>query len=340
MFMKVLKKFVLLYSLLFLISCASTRNQNINFYNESGSVIIQNETNEDILLFIGNIENNILLGGVKANSENHFDIKNIEGTISKGVFVARCILYSDYIEKKDITDNDVFYQTIITFDTNDSSYRSHILIPSIIDTSRKYGVITRNETEYIMNIRYESPQGPIVASLLPFESNKKVYLRESTTPVSLISEYRYINPITNEIFDWYSSRDSSRLCLPDSINDAAYLTFPKPEIDLTSEGFSCCELEIRNLTEYGFQVIGKSSILQNIHGKKICQPGKIDCYEINEGEQQFLLYFDNNKELRIHSYFYNKNHKYSILISYTDGEFDYKIVDTGKIIRNMFFLFE
>nr|MCR4952810.1 hypothetical protein [Treponema sp.] len=82
---KVLMVVSLLSLALVLYSCASTggtkkdstvilKNKDVSFKTEKGSLSVNNETANDLVIFVGRVEKETVLGGVSKNSTRTFDL--------------------------------------------------------------------------------------------------------------------------------------------------------------------------------------------------------------------------------------------------------------------------
>ena len=135
------------------------------FTDEDGILTVRNATGVDFVLFAGRVENEILLGGVRANSSRSFDIAKIRNMPEEGVFILRGVLAETYLQKAgSITESDVLYRGLVVYDLQDTGNITKI-IPNEIDETMSFVLISSNYSQSICELRLDTPDGPAITVL-------------------------------------------------------------------------------------------------------------------------------------------------------------------------------
>ena len=148
---------------------------DVRWDNDSGGTLtIENNLKEDLILFAGSINNRNNLGGVRKQATrvvNFFD--KVEA--NDGRFLLRAVRASVYRSKGSSLnpETDVVYGGLVAFD------RSKLRNTTIIIQQALGGdaeILMQNDTNMAVQIRINQPNGPVLTTLAPFERNKIVYL--------------------------------------------------------------------------------------------------------------------------------------------------------------------
>jgi len=155
----------------------SQQNTDI-FANESDGILtVQNQTGFDIVLFAGSVIRGIVLGGIRANSVRNFDIRKIAGIPVEGAFIIRGVPAESYQRRGGfITEDAVLYSGLVAFDLNDTKSITKI-IPNYIDENTSTVIIVSNNSRTACELRLDTPDGPAIAVLSPFQQNKTIWIK-------------------------------------------------------------------------------------------------------------------------------------------------------------------
>lgn len=206
--------------------------------DETGNFLVTNETNTELILFIGHPDFEICLGGIKRNSVRKINLRNISMP-KNGCFIFRAATMECFARTPgELTDDDFIYTSLAFVSER---YTGGARIPSCIDTERKTGICVSNESlRFVLELRKDKPTGDVVAAIAPGESYKFVYLsnNEDGMPYKLFPCFSYFHPDDIDInFARYGNQNTQKRVLPRPISEAAsfLIRFSEPDIDYIIE---------------------------------------------------------------------------------------------------------
>lgn len=316
------------------------KNKNVSFKSESGSLSIRNDTTQDIVVFVGKVEKDRVLGGIRKGEERGFDLSKIPGIPANGSLLIRAALYNTYRGKARITEENVIYTGLVVYDLKDSSDRSSLTIYKGVDLEQKTCVYASNENEnFVLELRLGTPsQGEVVATLAPLATNKKIYLQPKSdgTPYDFYATWVYVNPKTNEKTSMNSGKTDRRREVPRSPGeDMTPMRFEEPSS--SNIGYDVAFITVQNDTHSGIVFQNAGTILKNQKGIRFTSSGKHDVYEISAengsaGHKYTALEveFDDFSRKRIEPITFVPGYKYDLIIMDMNGTYEYDIREVGK----------
>jgi len=284
----------------------------------AGYLTVQNDINEDLILFAGSINNRNILGGVRKLDSRRVDFS---GKLSEasGTFLLRAVKESEYRSKGSSLDSDaIIFAGLVVFDKGDPR-------PININIQRYLGgnavVTIQNDTNMALQIRVDRPDGPTLTTLAPFERNKKVYMDYNPRGYVFFPVYQYYDRTTGGIrsimaqslYDGIPALPE----LPGSNRDAT-IDFDSRPAGLFSP---FATLIVTNETRRGAILRQGSSVLTNQRGTQMFNPGS-ETYELDLQKQSSLtvggLAVDLNlgaaNFIRIPDYTYRAEYTYQVRI--------------------------
>ena len=261
----------------------SSRSQaaraNVKWTDDAeGYLTVQNDVDEDLILFAGSINNRNILGGVNKLATRRVDFFN-KLSESSGTFLLRAVKETVYRSKgSNMNSDDIVFAGLIVFDKNDPR-------PIIVNIQRFLGgnavIVLQNDTNMAVQIRVDRPDGPNLTTLAPFERNKKVYMEFNPAGYVFFPMYQYYDRSTMGI------RSITAQSLADGIPmmpeiprpgaDAPVVTFDARPANLFSP---FATLIITNESNRGVYLLQGSSRKTNQNGTTMINPGS-ETYELN-----------------------------------------------------------
>jgi len=251
----------------------------------SGYLTVQNDINEDLILFAGSINNRNILGGVRKLSSRRVDFSD-KLMEPSGTFLLRAVKESVYRGKgSGLNSDDIVFASLVVFDKNDPRAIS-INIQKFLGGN---AVITiQNDTNMALQIRVDNPIGPTLTTLAPLERNKKVYMDFSPDGYTFYPVYQYYDRTTMGI----------RSIMPQSLFDGIPMMpiIPRPGVDAPVVNFDStpanlfspfATLIVTNETNRGVYLLQGSSRKTNQNGTTMINPGS-ETYELNLQKQKNL----------------------------------------------------
>jgi len=339
-----LKK-LLLCCALFMAAAAAFTEENIQtksipFQDENGALSIKNNTTADVVIFAGRVERKIILGGIKSGSARSFDIKKIPSVPTQGTFLIHAVNYETVKRKTFIMEDDVIYTGLVTYNVDDKNDMSQLIIPNSIDTQQQFCVYVGNESaNYILELRIDNPRhGYVVAALLPFEWNKRIYLspRADGLAYSFYPTFVYVNPKTGEKTSISGNDYDTQRVIPQKVGAvAAPMRFSEPS--KSDVKYDVAFVSLQNDTSRDVEFHNARRTLQNQRESRFTPSGHTDVYELqatNEGDGQvytaLFLEFEDFTEKTISPYKFKAGYKYALVVTQVDGAYHYDIHETGK----------
>lgn len=121
--------------------------KDVSFKSEAGSLTIVNETSSDVVIFIGKVEREAVLGDIKANQSRTFDLSKVPGIPESGSLLVRAASFNTYRSKARITEEDVIYTGLVVYNLKDKSDRNHLSIYRGVDRTQQTCIYVSNESE-------------------------------------------------------------------------------------------------------------------------------------------------------------------------------------------------
>lgn len=238
---------VVIASASLIVGCASTKSGadystakqaaklDISFANEAtGTLTVQNDVKEPLVLFAGSIANNHVIGGIKALDTRTFEIfDDLPSEKSRGTFLLRAVKESVYRSKGTALDkDDVIFGRVITYDSNDRNKQTNITIQS-----RNGGdgiVYFENDSNLVLELRLDSPEGETIAVLSPFQRKTQIHLEPNPYGYTYFPVWRYYDKKNDTIgtisVTDLSQGESASPVVPGSGRDPQFVVFPKPDV--------------------------------------------------------------------------------------------------------------
>lgn len=340
--------FVMLASVL---SCVSTdggmrkgvtlKEKEVSFNNEVGSLIIQNNASEDVVIFAGKIERNAMLGGVRAGKPRTFDLSKIQGIPDNGSLLIRAATFNTYKGKARLTEADVIYTGLVVYNLKDKREKSQLTIYERIDVSQKTCIYVSNESEnYILELRIGNPaQGEVIATLPPLQSNKRVYLDASTEDglgYAFFPTFVFVDPRTGEKTSMNGGKTDRRRAIPRPVGETVTpMRFTGPSKAMV--GYDVAFITLQNDTNVSLEFRNAETVLKNQKGWRLTESGHIDVYEIasTNGEAGQLysaltFEFDDYTKKTMNPYKFKPGFKYDVVVTNANGNYQYDIREVGQ----------
>jgi hypothetical protein len=252
----------------------------------TGYLTVQNDVDEDLILFAGSINNRNILGGVNKLATRRVDFFDKLPEPS-GTFLLRAVKETVYRSKgSNMSSDDIVFAGLVVFDKNDPR-------PITINIQKFLGgnaVITlQNDTSMAVQIRVDRPDGPNLTTLAPLERNKKVYMDFSPDGYVFFPVYQYYDRATmgirsimaQSLFDGIPMMP----IIPRPGLDAPVVTFDSTPANLFSP---FATLIITNESNRGVYLLQGSSRKTNQNGTTMINPGS-ETYELNLMKQASLV---------------------------------------------------
>jgi len=252
----------------------------------TGYLTVQNDINEDLILFAGSINNRNILGGVNKLATRRVDFFD-KLSESSGTFLLRAVKETVYRSKgSNMNSDDIVFAGLIVFDKN-TPRPITVNIQSILGGN---AVITlQNDTNMAVQIRVDRPDGPNLTTLAPLERNKKVYMDFNRDGYIFFPVYQYYDRSTMGI----------RSIMAQSLFDGVPMMpiIPRPGVDAPVVTFDStpaslfspfANLIITNESNRGVYLLQGSSRKTNQNGTTMINPGS-ETYELNLMKQPSLV---------------------------------------------------
>ena len=322
------------------VNTVELKEKEVSFTSEDGTLSIQNNTNKDVVVFVGKVEKSTMIGGIKAGKTRKFDLAKISGIPNNGSLLVRVATIETYKKKARITEDDVIYTGLVVYDLNDPRDITHLTIYDGIDTAQKHCLyLTNNSEHFVLEVRSEVPNGEVIATLGPMQSDKRVFLNPKDTGkgYKLFPVFVYVDPKTHEktVIN-VPGKEECQVMDPDPVG--THLTpviFDEPKNNNLS--YSLAFITIQNDTKAGFEFRNSRTSLPNQRGRRFTAPGRSDVYEIETGKgKDGRLYtaltcvFNEYKEMTLEAYQFLPGYMYDIVLTDRDGKYEYDIREVGK----------
>lgn len=318
------------------------REDEVDFNSEPGSLTIQNSTSKDVIIFVGAVSRNKMLGGVRAGGAREFDLGKIRGIPEKGSLLIRAATVERYQEKNMvITENDVIYTSLVVYNLKDKSDRSFIDIYSGVDAEQKTCIYVSNKSKgFVLKLRLGNySQGPVVATLAPGQHNVPVYLppRKDRFPYEFYPIYVYADPKTGELSPMSAGPEDRDRAIPKPFGgtDVSRLEFGGPSKPI--QGYSSAFISLQNDTKSYIEFRNAGDPLANEKGWFGTEKGRTDVYNIEstdgDGGQTYTALqfeFNNGQIITISPHKFKPGYKYRAIVTELNGSYQYNLTEIGK----------
>ncbi len=330
----------------FVPGCASAKGaaeldkKKVNFKSEVGSLTINNETSQDIVIFVGKVEKGTQIGGIKAVSTRSFNLSKIPGIPNSGSLLIRAVAFGDGKKKIKPTEEEVIYTGLVVYNLKDTLEKINVSIYSGVDTERQTCIYISNESEnFVLELRKDNPsQGEVIATLPPLATNRRIYLtpRDDGLAYDFYPTFVYVNPKTGEKTSMNAGKTDRKRAIPEPAGgNITPMRFKGPSNG--NIGYDVAFISIQNDTHDGLEFRNVETTLKNQKGVAFTPSGRSDVYEIQcsngESGQTYTgltLEFDNFTTKTISKYTFLPGYKYEILVTDMDGNYEYDIREVGK----------
>jgi hypothetical protein len=162
----------------------------------TGYLTVENDIAEDLILFAGSINNRNILGGVNKLASRRVDFFDKLGE-SSGTFLLRAVKEEVYRSKgSGLNSDDIVFAGLVVFDKNNPRQ-------IVINIQRFLGgsaeIRMNNDTNMVVQIRVDRPDGPTLTTLAPLERNKVVYMDPNPDGYTFFPVYQYYDRATQGI---------------------------------------------------------------------------------------------------------------------------------------------
>jgi len=327
--------------------CLTTKNnatvlkaKDVSFKSEAGSLTIANETSSDVVIFIGKVEREAVLGGIKANQSRTFDLSKIPEIPESGSLLVRAASFNTYRGKVRITEEDVIYTGLVVYNLKDKSDRNHLSIYRGVDSTQQTCIYVSNESEnFVLELRMGNPsQGEVIATLPPLQTNKRIYLnkRDDGLAYDFYPTFVYVNPKTQEKTSMNAGKTDRKRAIPETVGgNLTPMRFQGPSS--SSIGYDVSFISIQNDTSAAIEFRNGETILKNQKGEALTRSGRTDVYEIQstngESGQTYTALtfeFDDFTRKTISKYTFLPGYKYEVIVTQMNGNYQYDIREVGK----------
>jgi len=314
--------------------------KDVSFKSEAGSLTISNETASDVVVFVGRVEKNAVIGGIKANEQRTFDLSKVPGIPDTGSLLIRAATFETYKGRARITEDDVIYTGLVVYNLKDKTDRSSLSIYRGVDSSQQTCIYVSNESEhYVLELRMGNPgQGDVIATLPPLQTNKRIYLspRDDGLAYDFYPTFVFVNPKTGEKTSMNAGKTDRKRALPEKVGgDLTPIRFVGPS--KSSIGYDVAFISLQNDTGAGIEFRNAETTLRNQKGNRFTPSGRTDVYEIQstngEGGQTYTALtfeFDDFTKKTINPYTFKPGYKYEVIVTQMNGNYQYDIREAGQ----------
>ncbi|MCL2180659.1 MAG: hypothetical protein FWB83_05980 [Treponema sp.] len=255
---------------------------NIRWNNDaSGFLSINNDTDDDLILYAGSIYNpENILGGVRRKSERRIDFYD-NLSADRGQFMLRAVKDSVYRGKAGwLVCDDVIFSILVTYDKINNR-QIFVTVPE--HTGGQAEALISNSTNFIVQFRVGRPDGEVLTTLLPLEMNKKIYMNYSSQGYLLFPVYQYYDLASNVRANAAQSIQDGIVIMPQLSGGSPVIQFDR----LISIFQPFSRLIVSNENNRSAYLVRGDSYMTNQNGTQFINPGS-EIYEINLNGQQSL----------------------------------------------------
>ncbi len=331
-----------------ILGCVSTKSasatvlnkKEVSFKSEPGSLSISNETSKDVVVFVGKVEKDAVLGGINANQNRTFNLSKLQGIPESGSLLIRVATFETYKGKAVVTEDDVIYTGLVVYNLKQADDKIALTIYKGVDTAQQTCIYVSNESEnFVLELRQGNPsQGEIIATLPPLQTNKRIYLspRDDGLAYDFYPQFVFVNPKTGEKTSMNAGKSDRKRAYPERVGgDITPMRFEGPS--KSSVGYDVAFISLQNDTHSGLEFRNGETTLKNQKGIRFTPSGRTDVYEIQstngESGQTYTglqLEFDNFTKKSIERYTFLPGYKYELIITDMNGNYQYDIREVGQ----------
>lgn len=294
--------FVAMAAVFVLSGCSTTKNQMdqgstakeagklkiVMDDDPNGLLTVNNGTTEDLLLFVGSINNKNNIGGIRQLSTRRVDFFD-KVTEDTGSFLLRAVKYSTYTAKGSNLDaaDDVIFAKIVTYDKKNPRTMS-------VDIQKSLGgdalIVLQNDSNMALEIRLDSLSSPTLTTLAPLERNKKVYLDFKPEGYVFFPIYKYYDRTSGEIrtLDTLNLADGVPMRpVPQGAGSAQVVSFDGKPAELYAPFAALVLVNETGRGAYLLQGGGNGTRMESIHGNTMINPG-METFELDLSKQESL----------------------------------------------------
>ncbi|MCL2805466.1 MAG: hypothetical protein FWD26_05965 [Treponema sp.] len=318
---------------------ASIPSANLFAEGGRGSLAITNQASFDVIIFAGRVNQNNVLGGIKAGKTRNFDLSTLSLPARNGSFLIRAASYDTYTRKNlRVTEEDILYAGLVVYDLNDPRDKTHINIFAGISQSNETFIWVSNTSKFVLELRVGTPNGEKLATLAPFQTNKAIALspQQRNMPYEFYATYLYINPQTNEIVNFAARGMDERQRRSPSGDRVNPMVFAGPA-DTSQISYLNAFLRIKNDTNWGFNMMDGTTWMFDQKGMPLVESGMLVTYDIpalsGEAGQLYTnlnMEFDNMRTMRINNFRARPGVVYDMTITLRNGNLAYDIRETER----------
>jgi frataxin-like iron-binding protein CyaY len=246
----------------------------------------------ELAIFVGRPERGNFIGAIGTGANGHdksrgFDLSKIAGLPDKGTFIIRAATFKTVDGKglAAITEEDIVYSGLIVYDKSSSDRVEHDIFAGI-DTNQETFIHLTNLTNYVLELRLDSSDGPKVAVLSPRQSLKKVWIAPKTSGFAymLFPTYQYLDPNTGEL-NVFSDDEyvNGKEFEPEPLgSDQREIKFSGPASGRPH--YNVAFIRVQNDTDSLLQFqTAEGNYKRNDRGTLNTSPGRTDVYQIDAG---------------------------------------------------------
>jgi hypothetical protein len=253
-----------------------------------GTLNIVNRTEVPLILFVGSISNNNMIGGIRKDSERNFDITNkLPASSNNGSFLLRAVRESDYTELGSrISDREIRYASLITYDKKDMRLVRRIIQKDLGGDAQ---VLINNDSDLILELRLNNRDGHAITTLGPWERDKVVYLDPNTRGYTFYPVWQFYDKSSGGVRSVQpNGLDGSipmRPVVPGGSQTVPRLPFTLNTNDIFTP---FATLIVQNETYYGINFQRGTSPITSQNGYEMINPGS-ETFELDLNRQPVMV---------------------------------------------------
>ncbi|MDR2922741.1 MAG: hypothetical protein LBU85_05305 [Treponema sp.] len=253
-----------------------------------GTLNIVNNMDVPLILFVGSINNNNMIGGVLAESERNFDItKKLPESSNNGSFLLRAVREADYSEfGSKLEERHIRYASLITYDKKDMRLVRRIIQKDLGGDAQ---VIINNDSDLILEIRLNKRDGHAITTLGPWERDKVVYLDPNSRGYTFYPVWQFYDKASGGV----------RSIQPEGLNDTFQMRpvvpgsptpIPRLPFSLNNDNLFTpfATLTVSNETYNGINFQRGTSPLTCQNGYEMINPGA-ETFELDLNRQPVMV---------------------------------------------------
>lgn len=305
----------------------------------SGSLTINNQASFDVVIFAGKVNNNTVMGGIKAGKSRSFDLNTLSLPSKNGSFIIRAASYETYDRKNlRITEEDIVYAGLVVYDLANPKDKTNLNIFAGISQANETFIWVSNTSKFVLELRVGTPAGEKLATLAPFQTNKAIPLtpQQRNMPYEFYATYVYINPQTNEITNFAAKGMEDRQRRIPSSTSVNPMVFPGPT-DTSSISYLNAFLRVKNDSNWGLNLMDGTTWLFDQKGIPLVESGMLATYDLpalsGEAGQLYTnlnMEFDNMRTLRINRLSVRPGVVYDLVVTMNNSNLAYDVRETQR----------